>query len=367
MADDPSAHVNCEKLLQALRRSNLNFFINESPYSVQICIRKRFINETQRIPNPQTFGVEGSDFYLKEKLAKYEAECDTFKSESSALQEKLAKAECDLYKISNNAKENRENLIDEVKTFKNALCKSNEDTAKLRSDVSSAKKSNKLKEKEIYNLSRKNENLEESIKNLKEEKFKLKSEKAKIESKMKKSQKIKSRTTNKSQSVQTENLSSAEAANDTSKTSLSSKSLAPTSATSLSMPLDLSNTSTNSLSSFTMSLPPTASTPLTPPYTPSAGLPSVSSEPPWTSTSSPARTSSVVPSTTSKSLSSESTPSSTIELTQEEKIARFDAEKKEALKFMDDIPEEEMIFYHNDVLIFGMDWQEHAQILELYR
>ena len=54
-------------------------------------------------------------------------------------------------------------------------------------------------------------------------------------------------------------------------------------------------------------------------------------------------------------------------MTQEEKIARFDAEKKEALKFMDDIPEEEMIFYHNDVLIFGMDWQEHAEVVELYK
>ena len=176
----PSAHLNCENLLQALRRSNLNFIINESPYSAQICIRKRFLRETQRIPYPQTSVAENSDFNLKEKLEKCEAEREILKSESSILQEKLAKAEADLYKISNKANENRENLLGEIKTFKNAVCKSNEDTAKLRSEVSSAKKSNKLKEKEIYNLSRKNENLEESIKNLKEEKFKLKNEKAKI-------------------------------------------------------------------------------------------------------------------------------------------------------------------------------------------
>ena len=55
------------------------------------------------------------------------------------------------------------------------------------------------------------------------------------------------------------------------------------------------------------------------------------------------------------------------ELTRESRIAQFDAEKKEALKFLDDIPEEEIIFYHNDVVVFGMDWQEHAEVLELYK
>ena len=104
---------------------------------------------------------------------------DTFKSESSTLQEKLAKAESDLYKISNKANENRENLLGEIKTLKNVIDNLNADAVKVRGELSSV----------IYNLSRKNEKFEESIKNLKAEKSKLKNEKAKIESEIKKLQK----------------------------------------------------------------------------------------------------------------------------------------------------------------------------------
>ena len=134
------------------------------------------------------------------------------------------------------------------------------------------------------------------------------------------------------------------------------------------MAVALSNTPTNSLSTFTVSLPPTASNPLNPPHISSADPPSDYPAPPWTSTASPAHSSLLVSTTTSKSLSSPPRPSSTIqELTREERIARFEEVNKEALKFMDDIPEEDLILYHNDVIIFGMDWQEHAEVVELYK
>ena len=38
----------CNEILQVLRCSNLNFLVSESPYSVQICLRKRFLKDTPR-------------------------------------------------------------------------------------------------------------------------------------------------------------------------------------------------------------------------------------------------------------------------------------------------------------------------------
>ena len=87
-----------------------------------------------------------------------------------------------------------------------------------------------------------------------------------------------------------------------------------------------------------MSLPPTASNPLRPSHNSSADPP-VSPTPSWSSTPSLTNSLSAVSTTGSKILSSQS---STIqELTRDERIARFEAANKEALKFMDDIPEQE--------------------------
>ena len=38
----------CNEVLQALRDSNLNFIVNESPYSLQICVRKCFVKDAPR-------------------------------------------------------------------------------------------------------------------------------------------------------------------------------------------------------------------------------------------------------------------------------------------------------------------------------
>ena len=40
-----SPQDSCNDLLKSLRESNLHFIFSETPYSVQICIRKKFIND----------------------------------------------------------------------------------------------------------------------------------------------------------------------------------------------------------------------------------------------------------------------------------------------------------------------------------
>ena len=42
-----SPQDSCNEVLKVLRESNLHFIVNESPYSVQICVRKKFLNHSQ--------------------------------------------------------------------------------------------------------------------------------------------------------------------------------------------------------------------------------------------------------------------------------------------------------------------------------
>ena len=39
-----TAQDSCNFLLQTLRDSNLNYLASETPFSIQICVRKKFVN-----------------------------------------------------------------------------------------------------------------------------------------------------------------------------------------------------------------------------------------------------------------------------------------------------------------------------------
>ena len=43
-----SPQDSCNEVLQTLRDSSLNFLVHESPYSIQICIRKRFLKDAPK-------------------------------------------------------------------------------------------------------------------------------------------------------------------------------------------------------------------------------------------------------------------------------------------------------------------------------
>ena len=48
MAIDPSNC--CEKIVQKIKESNLHFLLKENPFSVQITIRKKFVDERNLTP-----------------------------------------------------------------------------------------------------------------------------------------------------------------------------------------------------------------------------------------------------------------------------------------------------------------------------
>ena len=176
MADEEvylSPHVNCENLLQALRRSNLNFSINESPYSVQICIRKRFLKVAQNIPYPKTFVSESGGVDLKKKLSESENVREMLEAEIlklrtdivnreaavdenwntiKILEDKLEKSEKEAFDILKKNKTFIDQKNDEAKTLKSVITNGNIEMNKIKTEVNLADKSLKMKDKEVYNL-----------------------------------------------------------------------------------------------------------------------------------------------------------------------------------------------------------------------
>lgn len=51
MVVDIRANVVCEKILNTVNSSNLNYIVNETPYSVFITMRKRFTNDFRDLTN----------------------------------------------------------------------------------------------------------------------------------------------------------------------------------------------------------------------------------------------------------------------------------------------------------------------------
>ena len=101
------AHESCQDILQLLRSSNLVFFIQESPYSAYITIRKKFRKDATPAAilnvNPINAELEAVKKDMENMTAKYEEsvleaeelnnEVLKFKNLVDIVHQKLAKSE----------------------------------------------------------------------------------------------------------------------------------------------------------------------------------------------------------------------------------------------------------------------------------
>ena len=102
-----------------------------------------------------------------------------------ALEEKVGRAESELYKHFDRAKAKEEDIA----VLKHVIKTSQEKVSKLESDIKSSIKASKAKEKEIYNLENKNENQQDSLQRLKDKLNQANIEKAKSEKELKRMKK----------------------------------------------------------------------------------------------------------------------------------------------------------------------------------
>ena len=172
------------------------FFISETPYTVNLCIRKRFTRDfdplnTLNIPNilmkdsVKAGALLEENKELKCALGIKEDKIESLEDTVAILEEKVAKSESDLFKHFEKAKalgkeiEDKNLLKDVIKKLKN-------EATKLGSDLKAANKAAKVKEKEIYNVENKFLNQKEVSSRLKEDINALKIEKSKADKEMKK-------------------------------------------------------------------------------------------------------------------------------------------------------------------------------------
>ena len=114
-----------ENLLLTIRKSPLNFFISETPYSVQICLRKRFRKDAVHsgISLAESPVIEN---YI-EVIKNMEKEIEVLKSENDSLEKEnglLRNAGKDSLQTSVKQKATLDSHSDEIKMLKGAIEKS---------------------------------------------------------------------------------------------------------------------------------------------------------------------------------------------------------------------------------------------------
>ena len=162
------ARHTCDKLIASLRNSELNFLIQETPFSAFITIRKTFFrgsNKSGKNPVLETNDVkceklEHENEMLKTLLKDKDLQLESFKKESRVQQERLKRAENDISKHCDDAKAQEAKLADEISKLKSEI-------SSLKSKSSDANKMIKAHEKNVHNLEKKNEHLIEQKNSLK--------------------------------------------------------------------------------------------------------------------------------------------------------------------------------------------------------
>ena len=116
-----AAENRCNFLVQNIKASNLHYRISENPFSLQIMIRKKFIDD--QVPNYNSDHLESKIKQLENKLALKTKDCDILKTEAKHLKEEL-------YKVS---EELHETKVELMNTYSTSKCEKSELDKELKS------------------------------------------------------------------------------------------------------------------------------------------------------------------------------------------------------------------------------------------
>ena len=182
----PTPQESCDKILMSLRDSNLHFLIQESPYSAYLTIRKRFsknpVQKTSKDKNENLSENEihnlTQEIYTKgQKIDALNQEIVTLKAENETLNQQAVKNTKEM-KNMNKVRNEKEN---ELQILKQSSKRQNSEIVKFKEDLRLSNKTIKAKEKELFALDMKNDNLAENLQRAKSESRTLIAEKKKLE------------------------------------------------------------------------------------------------------------------------------------------------------------------------------------------
>ena len=165
-----SPQDSCNELLHTLRESNLHFIVSETPYSVQICIRKKFINNPSKVKNSVPSSASLS------VIKGFEKRIEDLKNEKASLSDALKKSNENITNLEiaqemlQNKIETAEKKIFEVyKEKKEDIKKFENESAIYRTKAKSLEKSIIGKDKKIENIKNSLETARDTIEELKSE------------------------------------------------------------------------------------------------------------------------------------------------------------------------------------------------------
>ena len=168
-----SPQESCNELLRTLRDSNLHFIVSESPYSLQICIRKKFLKNAPEHKKPvPPFASSSSS--AREGL---ENKVDNLTYENASLVESINNLK-DTNEILHNKIENAEKKIGDKK---GDIKKLEDENILQKGKMKSLEKSLKAKDKKIQNDKEKIDNARDTIAKLEAEIPSLTTSEAKLE------------------------------------------------------------------------------------------------------------------------------------------------------------------------------------------
>ena len=179
-----SIHETCENILTNIRGCELNYYCQETPYSIYLTIRKSW----SRHHNPVKHLTEQKQSL---EIGSLGTDCENMRAELESL--KATKSETinslndELKTLTEEKKRTQretEEIIlkkdDEINALKNSSRAQTLDTEKLVTELNSLKKLLKGKDKEIHDLQKYKTNHQETLKSIKSETKELKSEKNKL-------------------------------------------------------------------------------------------------------------------------------------------------------------------------------------------
>ena len=180
-----SAHYTCSKVLNALKGSQLDFFLQETPYSVYLTIRKKYVknfkpaSDNNHDANDKMIeDLTQENEKLRNVVSEMSLACEKNKKEVLILEKRLEKAEEDMFKQFEEEKKQKSKLTDEINLLKSIKKKDNDSISCLTKDLKSIQKT-------LTNTEKKNENLRDKADNLHVSKCDLEREKGKLLSEVK--------------------------------------------------------------------------------------------------------------------------------------------------------------------------------------
>ena len=193
------ANEICDNIITEIKRSNLNYTLEETPFSVRLSMRKSFLKgkNGQVICSPPKSKVTESlsdlkvkNENLEAKLELLEKERDSWEAALGELSDKLEKSKVDtadflrekheLHKAKEIGDKNLDKSKTEVGILKTNVKNLTFEKDKLEAELKTANKRVKISEKEVFSLESKNENLSDNLKRTKSEVNILNKDKKKI-------------------------------------------------------------------------------------------------------------------------------------------------------------------------------------------